>query len=159
MRGSVAPIKFFCWDGLPNFCAGHAAYVVRRRGNNVLEVAPALRFLNSRFDVSPSGAFLIALASVLAILNVICSYIETAVIAPQSVFVVLPLGHPDYRRRRFRPNYLRRFPLRPKKTKTDKKRPTIPALTLPVVVTLETFISLISKPPPRMATANKIAPK
>jgi len=80
--------------------------------------------LNSRFDVGPSGAFLIALASVLAILNVVCSYIETAVIAPQSVFVVLPLAHPDYRRRRFpiRPNYLRRFPLRPKKAKTDKKK-------------------------------------
>jgi len=75
--------------------------------------------LNSGFDVSPSGAFLIALASVLAILNVICSYIKTEVIAPQSVFVVLPLAHPDYRRGRFP---IQRFPLRPKKAKTDKKK-------------------------------------
>src|SRR6266487_2039730 len=45
------------------------------------------------------------------------------------------------------------------KPRPIKKRPTIPALILAPMVTWETFISLISKPPPRMATANKIAPK
>ena len=41
---------------------------------------------------------------------------------------------------------------------TTKIRPAIPAKILPLRVTLETYSTLTSKPPPRMATANKIAP-
>jgi len=93
---------FICRVGLPNLCAGHAAYVVGHRRNNALEVAPGLRSLKSWFDVSPGSAFCVTLASALAILDMVCLDIETEIIAPKSIFVVLPLAHAGLRRHTLR---------------------------------------------------------
>jgi hypothetical protein len=87
-----------CWDELPDFCAGHAAYVVRHRGDDVFKAAPGLRSLKSRLNVSPSGAFCVVLASALAILDVVWSHIETGIITSKSIFVVLTRAHPGSRR-------------------------------------------------------------
>ena len=76
-----------------NFRAGHAAWVVRNRGNDTLEGAPSVRLNIARPDISPGDALRVGLAGALAILDVVRTDIKKTVVATVSVLVVFSLAH------------------------------------------------------------------
>ena len=79
--------------GSPNFCARHAAGIVRSSRNDALHAASGIRTYHSRFNICPRGTFHIGLTVSLAVLNVIDSDVETKVITTPSIFAVLSLTH------------------------------------------------------------------
>lgn len=143
----AAPLR--CWKELPDLFAGHATDVIRHCGNYALEEALGLRSSIFRFD-----AFCVIFARVFAILDMVCFCIEEGESPPtlsllSSRSLILALADVPSSKT-----------VGCQKPRPIKNRPTIPEMIRTLMVTFETFISLmISKPPPRMATANKISPK
>lgn len=79
--------------GSPNFCARHAACIVRSSRNDALHAASGIRTYHCRSNICPSGTFRVGLTVSLAVLNVIDSDVETKVITTPSIFAVLSLTH------------------------------------------------------------------
>jgi hypothetical protein len=119
--------------------------------------------VKAALNISPGGAFRVGLAGGLAILNVVGVDVEAKVVATVPIFVMLPLAHPgccrlarDLGCGEHRPwqQALGLPKSEPDKNKTDNTCDD-PDTSRDI----GNFYFLDFKPPPRMPTANKIAPK